>query len=87
MVMSIIKMDTSFTKKSVKTATYDLRFRYNTNKDYFYVDIFSLTGAVINYHNRVVTGLDFGGFYFESSDGESYANADNIENFRLITNG
>lgn len=85
--MSIIKMGTSFTKKSVKTATYDLRFRYNTNKDYFYVDIFSLNGEVVNYHNRVVTGLDYGGFYFTSTNNQSYATSLNINDFRLVTNG
>jgi len=85
--MATIKLDTSYKNKSVKTDTYDLRFRYNTNQDYFYVDIFSLNGTAVNYHNRVVTGLDYGGFNFVSTNKDSYATASNINNFRLVTDG
>jgi len=85
--MAIIQMNLDFKNKSVKTDTYDLRFRYNTNNDYFYVDIFSLAGVAVNYHNRVVTGLDFGGFHFVSTNRESCATATNIQSFRLVTDG
>jgi len=75
-----------FLNKIVKTNIFELRFKYNTNEDYFYFDLFDLDGNVITYHNKVVTGFQFNGFTFTSDTNDSYANASNILGFKLVTN-
>ena len=81
----ITLMDLDFLNKIVKTNQAELRFKYNTNQDYFYFDLFDLDGNVISYHNKVVTGFQFAGFVFTSDSNDSYANASNIAGFKLVT--
>lgn len=82
--MPIFNLDTSFKDKTIKTNSQDLRFKYNTNQDYFYFDNYDLDGNVISLHNKVVTGFQFDRFIFTSTDGESYAKVDNITTFKLV---
>lgn len=81
----IIDLDLTFSNKVIKTNLQDLRFKYNTNNDYFYFDIFDLDGNIISYHNKVVTGFQFNGFLFTSSENENFANVDNVITFKLVT--
>lgn len=74
-----------YLNKVVKTNLFELRFKYNTNEDYFYFDLFDLDGNVDSYHNKVVTGFQFNGFIFTSDSNDSYANASNIAGFKLVT--
>jgi hypothetical protein len=88
MVMSIsIPLDASYVNKSARTAKYEFRFKYNTDADYFYFDLFLVDGTEVSLHNKVVTGYDFGGFSFVSNDGYSHATADTVETFRLVADG
>lgn len=81
----ITAMDQSFINKVVKTNQFELRFKYNTQSDYFYYDLFDLDGAIIEYHNKVVTGFQRDGFKFTSDSNSSYATALNITGFKLVT--
>ena len=83
----IYKLDKTFVRNTIRTSTHSLNFRYNTSADYFYFDLYTLTGATVSLHNKVVTGWDFGGFSFASSLKASYANADNITSFKMVTDG
>jgi hypothetical protein len=88
MVMSIsIPLDTSYVNKSARTARYELRFKYNTDADYFYFDLFLIDGTEISLHNKVVAGYDFGGITFVSNDGSSHATVDTIASFRIVADG
>jgi hypothetical protein len=88
MVMSIsIPLGTEYVNKSARTARYELRFKYNTNADYFYFDLFLIDGTEVSLHNKVVAGYDFGGFNFVSNNDYSNATADTIESFRLVADG
>ncbi|MDD3443212.1 MAG: hypothetical protein PHW89_08110 [Sulfurimonas denitrificans] len=83
-----VKLDLTYTNNSIKTANYELQFKYNTDADYFYFDLFSSNGDLIRLHNKVVTGYDYGtGIRFTSSDSASYANAQNIANFTAVLDG
>ena len=81
----ITVLSRAFTKKVVKTNLFELRFKYNTNNDYFYFDLFDLDGNVISYHNKVATGFQYDGFRFTSDSNASYANLENISGFKLVT--
>jgi len=83
--MAIFDLDNSYANKTIKTNLIDLRFKYNTNQDYFYFDLYDLDGNIISYHNKVVTGFTFTGFIFTSSQSDSFANVENILNFKLVT--
>lgn len=86
--MSIsIPLSAEYTNKSARTAKYDLRFKYNTNADYFYFDLFLTSGQQVSLHNKVVAGYDYGGFSFVSNTGASHATADNVDSFRLVADG
>lgn len=86
--MSIsIPLDTSYVNKSARTARYELRFKYNTDADYFYFDLFLIDGTEVSLHNKVVAGYNFGGFTFVSNDDESHATTDTVNTFRLVTDG
>lgn len=83
-----IRLDTSYTKNSIKTSLYELRFQYNTNNDYFYFDLYGINGELIRLHNKVVTGYDYGeNIKFTSSDSDSYASATTISNFTAVVDG
>jgi len=81
----IINLDLNFINKILKTNQAELRFKYNTNNDYFYFDLFDLDGNIISYHNKVVTGFQFLGFRFTSDSNASHATAENISGFKLVT--
>ena len=81
----ITLMSRDFLNKVVKTNNFELRFKYNTNNDYFYFDLFDLDGNVISYHNKVVTGFQFNGFKFTSDSNSSYANIGNVSDFKMVT--
>tara|TARA_R110000824_G_scaffold91480_2_gene222643 strand:+ start:7868 stop:8128 length:261 start_codon:yes stop_codon:yes gene_type:complete len=83
--MSITKLSTDYTKKTVTLDSYTLKFKYNTSKDYFYYDLFDINLKIIKYHQKVITGQVFSEFFFTSSDNASYATYTNIESFKLIT--
>jgi hypothetical protein len=85
--MISIKLDKSYTNNSIKTAKYELRFKYNTSADYFYFDLYSAGGSLIRLHNKVVTGYDYGGVYFASSINASYGNISNITSFSAVLDG
>lgn len=80
----IINLNTSFLNKVIKTNNAELRFKYNTNNDYFYFDLFDLDGNVTTLHNKVVTGYQFTGFKFTNANNESFANIDNVSAFKLV---
>ena len=82
-----IKLDLSYTNNSIRTAIYELRFKYNTSSDYFYFDLYSVSGELIRLHNKVVTGYDYGGVAFVSNRNDSFANSLNITNFTAVLNG
>ena len=82
-----IKLDLTYTKNSIRTALYELRFKYNTNNDYFYFDLYRAGGELIRLHNKVVTGYDYGGIIFTSNTNQSFANAENITSFTAVLNG
>ena len=83
-----IKLDLTYVKNSIRTSVYELRFKYNTNNDYFYFDLYGINGDLIRLHNKVVTGYDYGvGIYFTSNRNDSYANESNIQNFIAVLNG
>ena len=82
--MPLFNLDTTYKNKVIKTNSQDLRFKYNTNQDYFYFDIYDVDGKVISYHNKVVTGFQFTGFIFTSTEGHSYATVDNVTTFKLV---
>ena len=82
-----IQLDKTFIKKTVRTSTVELQFRYNTNGDYFYFNIYGLDGNTIGLHNRVSAGYDFGGVSFESNTNSDYASITTIESFRLLADG
>lgn len=83
-----IRLDLSYTKNSIKTGLYELRFKYNTNNDYFYFDLYGINGDLIRLHNKVVTGYDYGvGIVFVSTNDDSFANASNIQNFTAVLDG
>jgi len=81
----ITTLDNTFTNRVVKTSQFELRFKYNTQEDYFYYDLFSLDGEVIEYHNKVVTGFQRDGYKFTSDSKSSYATLTNISGFKLVT--
>lgn len=81
----ITGMDQTFTNKVIKTNLFELRFKYNTQNDYFYYDLFDLDGEPIEFHQKVVTGFQREGYKFTSDDNSSYANITNISGYKLIT--
>jgi len=81
----ITLLDLDFTNKIIKTNQLELRFKYNTNNDYFYFDSYDLDGNIISYHNKVVTGFQFTGFRFTSDSNASYSTATNVPGFKLVT--
>lgn len=87
--MAQIKLDLSYTNNSIKTATYELRFKYNTDADYFYFDLYDANGTLIRLHNKVVTGYGYGvnGLLFTSNTNQSYANASNVTSFSAVIDG
>ena len=88
MVMSIsISLNTDYTNKTARTSRYELRFKYNTQADYFYFDLFLTDGTTVSLHNKVVAGYDFGGFSFVSNTNSSHATATTVNSFRLVANG
>lgn len=80
----ITALDLTFVNKVIKTNLYELRFKYNTDQNYFYYDVFDRDGNVIEYHNKVATGKQRDGYIFTSNDGSSYATAENITEFNLV---
>ena len=81
----IFKLDLSYTDNVIKTNTFEIRFKYNTQSDYFYYDLFDLDGSVIEYHQKVVTGFQRVGYKFTSDDNSSYATLENVTGFKLVT--
>lgn len=82
-MITLLTLD--FLNKVVKTNLFELRFKYNTNADYFYFDLFDLDGNPVSFHNKVVTGFQFNGFAFTSDDNADYASVSNISGFKLVT--
>lgn len=84
-----VQLDLTYVNNSIRTSNYELRFRYNTQKDYFYFDLFSSDGEIIRFHNKVITGYKFGNndIYFLSNTYQSFANKDNISSFTAIIDG
>lgn len=83
-----IKLDISYLNNTIKTALYELRFKYNTSNDYFYFDLYGINGELIRLHNKVVTGYDYNvGIKFTSTNRDSFANASNITNFTVVLDG
>ena len=86
--MASIKLDLTYVNNTIKTAIYELRFKYNTNNDYFYFDLYDANGTLIRLHNRVVTGYDYGeNISFESNTNASYATSSNITTFTVVVDG
>jgi hypothetical protein len=81
----ITNLDVSFTNKVIKSNLFEFRFKYNTQNDYFYYDLFDLDGEVIEFHQKVVTGLQRSGYKFTSDNKSSYATLENISGFKLVT--
>ena len=77
-----VKLDLSYVDNSITTSLYELQFKYNTQNDYFYFDLYSANGTLVRLHNKVVTGYDYGeDISFSSSTGSSYANQTTITSF------
>jgi hypothetical protein len=87
--MAQIQLDTTYINNSIKTATYELRFKYNTDSDYFYFDLYDANGTLVRLHNKVVTGYNYGvdGLYFTSNTNQSYATQDNVTSFSAVIDG
>lgn len=76
-----IQLDLSYVNNSIKTAIYELRFKYNTNNDYFYFDLYKANGELVKLHNKVVAGYDYGGINFVSNTQSSVATQNTITSF------
>ena len=77
-----IKLDLSYVDNSITTAINELRFKYNTQNDYFYFDLYKANGDLIRLHNKVVTGYNYkAGITFSSSTSASFANIETITSF------
>ena len=77
-----IKLDVDYVDNSITTAIYELQFKYNTQHDYFYFDLYKANGDLVRLHNKVVTGYDYGvNITFSSSTDSSYANISTIDSF------
>ncbi len=76
-----IQLDLSYVNNTIKTAIYELRFKYNTNNDYFYFDLYKANGDLVRLHNKVVTGYDYGGILFKSNTQSSVATQSTITSF------
>ena len=80
--MANIKLDLTYIDNSITTAIYELQFRYNTQHDYFYFDLYKANGELIRLHNKVVAGYDYGeNITFSSSKNSSYANLSTMDSF------
>jgi len=77
-----VKLDLTYVNNSITTSLYELQFKYNTQNDYFYFDLYSANGTLVRLHNKVVTGYDYGvDISFSSSISSSYANKSTITSF------
>ena len=85
--MAVFSLDNTYKNKTIKTNVYEFRIRHNLNNDFFYYDLYDIDGNIISYHNKIVTGYQRDGFIFTSDNNDSYANLDNINTFKLVTNG
>ena len=79
------QLDETYIKNAIRTSVYEFVFKYNTNKDYFYFDLFRLDGTVVSLHNKIVANWGYEGFRFNSNTGASYANETTISSFTLST--
>lgn len=88
--MTKINLDLTYVDNTIRTSNYELRFKYNTENDYFYFDLYSSDGTIVKLHNKVVTGYDYktdGEVYFTSNTYQSYATKDNVTSFTAVTSG